>query len=236
MGLQGPSLLWTRSFYTNTQRRSLQFYNPVSRSYSTAGADSPTTTSNSSTLTPKATLDKLEIAGPKNGLEDFFDHKEGWVWSSETYQHAKGWGIEELSIKSFEDLHKLYWTCIKELNKLYSQNDECRRFQLAFPHERKVIMVRNTVRNIRTVLWKRRVDYVRSRVLLNMAQKKEHLIESGLSEEEVEEEMKVLYPFALPDLGLDPRKYRKRTIKRFNSLLRKERKISKKKVLSLDVL
>lgn len=39
---------------------------------------------------------------------------------------GREWTVDELRLKSFDDLHKLWWVLIKERNALLSERDWCR--------------------------------------------------------------------------------------------------------------
>ncbi|RKO88740.1 mitochondrial 39-S ribosomal protein L47 (MRP-L47)-domain-containing protein, partial [Blyttiomyces helicus] len=70
----------------------------------------------------------------RRGLEDFFEKEGAWVWDSKAIPTGRHWNAAELRNKSFDELHKLWWVCIKEQNKLYSQKEEARRLVANFPH------------------------------------------------------------------------------------------------------
>ena len=45
---------------------------------------------------------------------------------------GRSWSYAELSIKSFDDLHKLYWLCVKEQNQLLTREKEMTRVRAGF--------------------------------------------------------------------------------------------------------
>lgn len=54
-----------------------------------------------------------------HGLWDFFYDRETIVRSAgETEAHGRAWTVEELRGKSWDDLHGLWWICVKERNRL----------------------------------------------------------------------------------------------------------------------
>lgn len=38
--------------------------------------------------------------------------------------HGRAWTYAELQVKSFEDLHGLYWVCVKERNRMATDKNE----------------------------------------------------------------------------------------------------------------
>ncbi|KAI9347956.1 mitochondrial 39-S ribosomal protein L47 (MRP-L47)-domain-containing protein [Zopfochytrium polystomum] len=100
------------------------------------------------------------------GLLDFFDNENGWVWKQDELKHGRAWTCEELRAKSFDDLHKLWWVCLKEQNKLLSQRDEARRFEVMFLPTVRLKMVRLTMRNIKMVVWERRIAYIQAQAIV----------------------------------------------------------------------
>ncbi|KAF2971149.1 hypothetical protein GQX73_g2473 [Xylaria multiplex] len=74
---------------------------------------------------------KVEV-DPNHGLWDFFYAKDKLLLTpDESAEHGRGWTVEELRHKSWEDLHKLWWVCIKEQNRLATARKE--RTRLKFP-------------------------------------------------------------------------------------------------------
>ena len=55
---------------------------------------------------------------------------------------GRAWLSAELRLKSFENMHQLWYICLKEKNKLYSQKEEARRFRLNFPNGDRLAQVR----------------------------------------------------------------------------------------------
>lgn len=62
---------------------------------------------------------------PSHGLWDFFYSKEKPLNTpTEDKAHGRAWTVEELRRKSWEDLHALWWVCIKERNRIATGNVE----------------------------------------------------------------------------------------------------------------
>ncbi|KEF59669.1 uncharacterized protein A1O9_04515 [Exophiala aquamarina CBS 119918] len=68
-----------------------------------------------------------------HGLWQFFHaDRKALVPPEEESSHGRAWSYGELSIKSFEDLHKLYWLCIKEQNQILTRSREMSRVRAGF--------------------------------------------------------------------------------------------------------
>lgn len=60
-----------------------------------------------------------------HGLWDFFYSKDKPLNTpQEDAAHGRSWRVEELRRKSWEDLHSLWWVCIKERNRIATGNWE----------------------------------------------------------------------------------------------------------------
>ncbi|KAH8750519.1 mitochondrial 39-S ribosomal protein L47 (MRP-L47)-domain-containing protein [Diaporthe sp. PMI_573] len=60
-----------------------------------------------------------------HGLWDFFYSKEKPLNTpEEDADHGRSWKVEELRRKSWEDLHSLWWVCVKERNRIATANWE----------------------------------------------------------------------------------------------------------------
>lgn len=68
---------------------------------------------------------------PEHGLWDFFYSKEALLLTpTEDAEHGRGWTVEELRHKSWDDLHKLWWVCVKEQNRVATARKEKSRLKL----------------------------------------------------------------------------------------------------------
>ncbi|KAF7559664.1 hypothetical protein G7046_g4496 [Stylonectria norvegica] len=102
---------------------------------------------------PKIKLD------PKHGLWGFFPAPgKALATPKETEEHGRAWTVEELRKKSWEDLHALWWVCLKERNMLATSKAELTRSKMGFG-ERELDdrdeQVMRTMRSIKHALTER---------------------------------------------------------------------------------
>ncbi|KAI9704807.1 MAG: 54S ribosomal protein L4 mitochondrial [Candelina mexicana] len=67
-----------------------------------------------------------------HGLWQFFKDKKALSTPEECAEHGRSWTVEELRIKSWEDLHSLWWVCAKERNRLHTQISERKRLKAGY--------------------------------------------------------------------------------------------------------
>ncbi|KAI1081739.1 MRP-L47-domain-containing protein [Whalleya microplaca] len=68
---------------------------------------------------------------PNHGLWDFFYSKDEPILTPEkNAEHGRGWSVEELRHKSWDDLHRLWWVCVKEQNRISTMRKEGTRMKL----------------------------------------------------------------------------------------------------------
>lgn len=70
---------------------------------------------------------------PNHGLYGFFNKVDGKyrtvMPTEEEQQFGRAWAVHELTFKSFEDLHVLYWKCIMEGNRARTRSVEHARIR-----------------------------------------------------------------------------------------------------------
>jgi large subunit ribosomal protein L47 len=101
---------------------------------------------------------KIE-ADEKHGLWGFFN-KEKTLLSlpDELGNHGRAWTVQELRRKSWNDLHSLWWLCLKERNRLATENVERERLKAGYgdyESDERDKTIRKTMRAIRHTLTER---------------------------------------------------------------------------------
>ncbi|CZT19491.1 related to 54S ribosomal protein L4, mitochondrial [Ramularia collo-cygni] len=81
---------------------------------------------------PKPVLDparRTQIeTDPDHGLWEFFPaNKTLMATPAEMHAHGRAWTVQELRAKDWDDLHRLWWVCIKERNRLFTYEVERKR-------------------------------------------------------------------------------------------------------------
>ncbi|KAI0828090.1 MRP-L47-domain-containing protein [Hypoxylon sp. FL0890] len=96
---------------------------------------------------------------PDHGLWEFFYSKDKPLLTpEEDSEHGRGWSVEELRHKSWEDLHKLWWVCIKEQNRIATARKEKARLKLRTGEQEttaRLSEVRKTMKSIKHALTER---------------------------------------------------------------------------------
>ncbi|KAI1775254.1 MRP-L47-domain-containing protein [Hypoxylon cercidicola] len=96
---------------------------------------------------------------PEHGLWDFFYSKDKLLLTpTEDAEHGRGWTVEELRHKSWDDLHKLWWVCVKEQNRIATARKEKSRLKLQSGEDEiaeRLAEVRRTMKAIKHTLTER---------------------------------------------------------------------------------
>ncbi|KAL4943328.1 hypothetical protein BDV06DRAFT_141124 [Aspergillus oleicola] len=105
--------------------------------------------------------EKLEKrdATPNHGLWEFFP-KDRSALSTPEYDgaHGRSWSIQELREKSWDDLHSLWWVCVKERNRIATSSLERSRLRAGYGDweaQQRVQTIRVTQKSIKHVLRER---------------------------------------------------------------------------------
>ncbi|KAG0649069.1 54S ribosomal subunit [Hyphodiscus hymeniophilus] len=112
---------------------------------------------------PKPVLDPAQRSKVQvdedHGLWGFFHAKDKPMNTpEEDDDHGRAWTVEELRCKSWEDLHSLWWICVKERNRISTESMERKRIDAGYGDyeaKRRDTHVRLTQRGIKQVLTER---------------------------------------------------------------------------------
>ncbi|KAK9818974.1 hypothetical protein WJX74_010648 [Apatococcus lobatus] len=86
------------------------------------------------------------------GLEDFFDSPRK---EEERATAGRSWKASELRLKSWDDLHKLWYVLLKERNMLHSEALAAFAQQKSLQNPFRVRKVKNSMARLKHVLWER---------------------------------------------------------------------------------
>ncbi|KAK3324252.1 mitochondrial 39-S ribosomal protein L47 (MRP-L47)-domain-containing protein [Cercophora scortea] len=107
---------------------------------------------------PRDELPAVET-DPNHGLWDFFFDRETVAQPpTRDAAHGRAWMVEELRHKSWDDLHRLWWVCVKERNRIATANWERNKSELGFgdvESAERDRQVRITMRGIKHTLTER---------------------------------------------------------------------------------
>lgn len=115
---------------------------------------------------------------PDHGLWDFFYDKKLMQSPAEDSAHGRAWSVEELRRKSWDDLHKLWWVCVKERNRIATATYARDKAEIGFgEHEasERDEVVRTTMRAIKHALteryyaWEDAVEVAKSDPEINLS-------------------------------------------------------------------
>ncbi|KAH8681419.1 mitochondrial 39-S ribosomal protein L47 (MRP-L47)-domain-containing protein [Xylariales sp. PMI_506] len=106
---------------------------------------------------------------PDHGLWQFFYNKEkALLPPEEESQHGRSWTVEELRHKSWDDLHRLWWVCVKERNRIATAARERRRLEFKTGDDQSVERMRvvsQTMKSIKHALTERFYTWEDARTL-----------------------------------------------------------------------
>lgn len=96
------------------------------------GLREPVSVSNEPLPRPRDELPTINV-DPNHGLYGFFRGQQKLMHTpSEDRSHGRAWTVEELRRKDWDDLHKLWWVCIRERNVIATADRERKRANLGF--------------------------------------------------------------------------------------------------------
>ncbi|XP_057535120.1 uncharacterized protein LOC130813327 isoform X1 [Amaranthus tricolor] len=93
----------------------------------------------------------------RNPLEQFFE-VDRTADDDKRLVYGRGWKASELRLKSWDDLHKLWYVLLKEKNMLMTQRQMLNTQNLRFPNPERISKVRKSMCRIKHVLTERAID------------------------------------------------------------------------------
>jgi len=141
------------------------------------------------------TTDTEYVDSHDHGLWGFFHQsRQALLEPEQVSSHGRAWGYKELSYKSFEDLHKLYWVCVKEKNRCLTHEKERDRLRAGYgvsESESRVEVVETTMNHIRQVLIDRQLSFNQANAMIGQKYIADIFSESDTSvlEDDAEEPM-----------------------------------------------
>lgn len=117
--------------------------------FSTAAKSAEST---SSTAAAASTVARVA----KNPLEEFFELDRS-TEEEKPIVYGRGWKASELRLKSWDDLHKLWYVLLKEKNMLMTQRNMLHSQNLRFPNPDRIPKVRKSMARIKHVLTERAI-------------------------------------------------------------------------------
>ncbi|KNA15173.1 hypothetical protein SOVF_100280 [Spinacia oleracea] len=92
-----------------------------------------------------------------NPLEQFFEVDRS-ADDDKRVVYGRGWKASELRLKSWDDLHKLWYVLMKEKNMLMTQKQMLNAQNLRFPNPERISKVRRSMCRIKHVLTERAIE------------------------------------------------------------------------------
>ncbi|KAF9607100.1 hypothetical protein IFM89_032216 [Coptis chinensis] len=92
-----------------------------------------------------------------NPLEAFFEADRSRE-EDKPVVYGRGWKASELRLKSWDDLHKLWYVLLKEKNMLITQRQMLHAQNLRFPNPERIPKVRKSMCRIKHVLTERAIE------------------------------------------------------------------------------
>lgn len=96
---------------------------------------------------------KIEV-DPDHGLWDFFYSKDSPIQTpQQDAAHGRAWTVEELRRKNWDDLHKLWWVCVKERNRIHTAHRERDRGRYGYGEREGVVRDDVVCIHVHAVRW-----------------------------------------------------------------------------------
>ncbi|XP_076959560.1 uncharacterized protein LOC143635672 [Bidens hawaiensis] len=92
-----------------------------------------------------------------NPLEEFFEADRN-PEDEKPVVYGRSWKASELRLKSWDDLHKLWYVLLKEKNMLMTQRQMLHAQNLRFPNPERLPKVRKSMCRIKHVLTERAIE------------------------------------------------------------------------------
>ncbi|KAM7491608.1 hypothetical protein LguiA_034529 [Lonicera macranthoides] len=92
-----------------------------------------------------------------NPLEEFFEADRS-LDEDKPVVYGRSWKASELRLKSWDDLHKLWYVLMKEKNMLMTQRQMLHAQNLQFPNPERIPKVRKSMCRIKHVLTERAIE------------------------------------------------------------------------------
>ncbi|XP_021763351.1 39S ribosomal protein L47, mitochondrial-like [Chenopodium quinoa] len=93
----------------------------------------------------------------RNPLEQFFEVDRS-TDDDKRVVYGRGWKASELRLKSWDDLHKLWYVLLKERNMLMTQRQMLNAQNLRFPNPERISKVKKSMCRIKHVLTERAIE------------------------------------------------------------------------------
>ena len=123
-----------------------------------------------------------EVGDENHGLWGFFNKDRSLLTRPEDLgNHGRAWTRQELRRKSWDDLHSLWWICLKERNRLATEDVERERLKAGygeFESRARQDKIRSTMRRIKSVLRERWYNWEDARKLA-LSDPEIHVTEDG---------------------------------------------------------
>jgi len=103
-----------------------------------------------------ASAGSTAVRTARNPLEEFFELDRS-TEEEKPIVYGRGWKASELRLKSWDDLHKLWYVFLKEKNMLMTQRQMLHSQNLRFPNPDRIPKVRKSMSRIKHVLTERAI-------------------------------------------------------------------------------